>query len=64
MHSPNAILGSFVFLLLAPGFVAGGVPVWISRWQISPPLVGFSWLRIVGVLLILAGLSIMACLRH
>ncbi len=56
MRRPAAILGSFVFLLLAPGFVAGVVPWWISRWQVYSPLLGISGVRIVGVLLILVGL--------
>ena len=56
MHRPNAILGSFVFLLIAPGVVAGVVPWWISRWQVHPPLLGLSVLRILGALLIVAGL--------
>jgi protein-S-isoprenylcysteine O-methyltransferase Ste14 len=56
MRRPTAILGSFVFLLLAPGFVAGVVPWWISRWQIHPPWLGISALRIIGVLLIMVGL--------
>jgi len=56
MHRPNAILGSFVFLLIAPGVVAGVVPWWISRWQVHPPLLGISVLRILGALLIVAGL--------
>lgn len=28
-----AILGSGAFLIIAPGFVAGLVPYWISRWR-------------------------------
>jgi protein-S-isoprenylcysteine O-methyltransferase Ste14 len=56
VRRPTAILASFVFLLLAPGIVAGGVPWWISRWQVRPPLLGISALRIVGMLLIAAGL--------
>jgi protein-S-isoprenylcysteine O-methyltransferase Ste14 len=56
MRRPTAILGSFVFLLIAPGFVAGVVPWWISRWQVHPPLLGISVLRIFGALLIVGGL--------
>ena len=56
MRRPTAILASFVFLLLAPGLVAGVVPWWLSRWQIHPAWLGVSALRIFGVLLILMGL--------
>src|SRR5438270_8274503 len=56
MRRPTAILASFVFLLLAPGFVAGVVPWWISHWRMHPAWLGISALRIIGVLLILVGL--------
>jgi protein-S-isoprenylcysteine O-methyltransferase Ste14 len=51
----SAFLGTAVFLLLAPGFVAGVVPWWISRWRFQPPFFGFHGFRVVGVLLIAAG---------
>ncbi len=54
----SAILGSFFFLLLAPGTVAGVVPWWIAQWHLHPPLLGVSALRIAGVLLIAAGTPI------
>ena len=34
------ILGSALFLLLAPGIIAGRIPWLISRWQMQPPLLG------------------------
>ncbi|MGD1093330.1 MAG: isoprenylcysteine carboxylmethyltransferase family protein [Bryobacteraceae bacterium] len=51
-----AILGSAIFLVIAPGFVAGLVPWWISHWRIEPPLFGALLLRIAGGLLIVLGL--------
>lgn len=59
MRRPAAILGSLVFLLLAPGIVGGVVPWWISRWQMRPPLLGFSGFRILGGLLIVVGLPML-----
>jgi protein-S-isoprenylcysteine O-methyltransferase Ste14 len=59
MRRPAAILGSFVFLLLAPGIVGGIVPWWISHWQMLPPLLGFSGFRILGALLIAVGLPML-----
>jgi protein-S-isoprenylcysteine O-methyltransferase Ste14 len=56
MQRPIAVIGSFVFLLLAPGCVAGVVPWWISRWQVHPAFLGFSGLRVLGALLIIGGL--------
>ena len=53
-----AILGTTGFLVLAPGTVAGLVPWVISRWQMHPPLLGFTPFRAIGVLLIAAGIAI------
>jgi len=50
-----AIVGSAIFLVVAPGFVAGPVPWWISHWRVHTPFLGFAALRIAGVLLIAAG---------
>jgi protein-S-isoprenylcysteine O-methyltransferase Ste14 len=48
----RAALGSLVFLVLAPGVVAGLVPWWLTGWD-----TGWSWwpLQVVGVALIVAG---------
>src|SRR5882762_4009908 len=48
-------LGSLLFFLLAPGFVAGLAPWWISRWHMQPPLLGLSLLRVAGATLIALG---------
>jgi protein-S-isoprenylcysteine O-methyltransferase Ste14 len=50
------LLGSLLFLVAAPGMVAGFVPWWISRWHAHTPFLGFSLLRSVGALLIGAGI--------
>jgi protein-S-isoprenylcysteine O-methyltransferase Ste14 len=54
-----AVFGSLVFLVLAPGFVVGLVPFWISRWRFEPPLLGLAALRAVGAVLIAAGLPVL-----
>lgn len=54
-----AALGSFVFLVLAPGFAAGLVPYWISEWRLKPPLLGFGGFRLAGGLLLAAGLPVL-----
>jgi protein-S-isoprenylcysteine O-methyltransferase Ste14 len=51
-----AIAGSAVFLVIAPGFVAGLMPWWISRWRIEAPFFGMPFLRIAGGVLIALGL--------
>ena len=55
MRRISPTLGSFLFLLIAPGFIAGVVPYWISRWHGGPAFVGSSAIRILGVLLIIFG---------
>ena len=54
-----AIVGSAIFLVVAPGIVAGYVPWRICRWHVEAPLLGISLLRLVGVLLIAAGLTVL-----
>jgi protein-S-isoprenylcysteine O-methyltransferase Ste14 len=49
------LLGSAIFLLLAPGSAAGLVPWWISGWQIRPQLFPAAWP--VGALLVGLGLA-------
>src|SRR6266702_1899643 len=52
-------LGSIVFLVLAPGTVAGFVPWWMSQWHMQDPLLGLEFLRWIGIALILAGTAIL-----
>ena len=59
MRRVLAIAGSAVFLVLAPGTVAGLVPWWISRWRLESPTQGWLPLRIAGGLLIAAGLPVL-----
>lgn len=59
MQRTQAIIGSAIFLLLAPGIIAVLVPWLICRWQLDPPLLGLSFLRVIGALCILCGLPIL-----
>ncbi len=63
IHKPGrvvfAFLGTAIFLLLTPGTVAGLVPWWISRWSLRPPFLGLTPVRIVGVALIAASISVL-----
>jgi len=54
-----AVLGSAVFLVIAPGTVAGLVPWWISGWRVQAPLLGVPAIRIAGGALIAAGLPVL-----
>ena len=54
-----AILGSFLFLLIAPGFIAGVAPYWIGGWRSGPVFAGSLAVRILGVLLIIFGVPLL-----
>jgi protein-S-isoprenylcysteine O-methyltransferase Ste14 len=51
-----AIAGSAVFLVIAPGVVAGFVPWWVSRWRLEAPFFGLPSFRLAGGVLITIGL--------
>jgi protein-S-isoprenylcysteine O-methyltransferase Ste14 len=54
MGKAGAAIGSLVFLVIAPGFVAGVVPWWISRWEIGAAALP---VRAAGVILIVLGIA-------
>jgi protein-S-isoprenylcysteine O-methyltransferase Ste14 len=56
MRRAWAILGSAVFLVIAPGFVAGLVPWWICRWRIEAPFFGMPLVRYIGAILVALGI--------
>jgi protein-S-isoprenylcysteine O-methyltransferase Ste14 len=56
MRKLASIVGSAIFLIIAPGFVAGLVPWWISRWRIDAPFLRIPPLRIAGAILLALGL--------
>ncbi|MEV6772348.1 isoprenylcysteine carboxylmethyltransferase family protein [Nocardia sp. NPDC051030] len=59
MKSLRPILGSLLFTIVVPGTVAGLLPLWISGWRIEHELIPTQTLRVIGVVLILAGLPIL-----
>jgi protein-S-isoprenylcysteine O-methyltransferase Ste14 len=59
MRRVFAVLGSALFLVIAPGTIAGLVPWWVSRWRFQPPLLDFPLLRVIGVLLVMAGVPVL-----
>lgn len=54
-----AAAGSAGFLIAAPGTVAGLIPWWISGWVIRRPLVYWWPARVVGVILVVAGITVL-----
>jgi protein-S-isoprenylcysteine O-methyltransferase Ste14 len=59
MKRALALLGSAVFLVIAPGTLAVYVPWTFTRWRLAPPLLGFFPLRVVGGLMMAAGLPVL-----
>jgi protein-S-isoprenylcysteine O-methyltransferase Ste14 len=59
MQRASAILGSAIFLVIAPGTLAIYGPWAMTRWRFAPPLLGVSSLRIIGALMIAGGLPIL-----
>ena len=59
LRSAFAIVGTAVFLLLAPGAVAGLVPWWISAWSVHPAFFGFAPFRVIGALLIASAIPVL-----
>jgi protein-S-isoprenylcysteine O-methyltransferase Ste14 len=55
----RAVVGSAVFLLLAPGIAAGLVPWWLTGWEVEKPLPYWALLRVVGGVLLLAGVLVL-----
>ena len=52
-------MGSLVFLLLAPGVVAGVVPWWLTGWRSRGPLPYWAPLRVAGAILLAAGIVVL-----
>jgi len=59
MKRASAIVGSAIFLVVAPGTLAVYLPWTICRWRFASPLLGFFPFRIIGVLMIAAGLPVL-----
>jgi len=59
MKRASAILGSVIFLVVAPGTLAVYLPWTICRWRFASPLLRFFPFRIIGGLMITAGLPIL-----
>jgi protein-S-isoprenylcysteine O-methyltransferase Ste14 len=59
MKHASAILGSMIFLVVAPGTLAVYLPWTFCHWRFAPPLLGVFSFRILGALMITAGLPIL-----
>ncbi|MGO9340599.1 MAG: methyltransferase family protein [Terracidiphilus sp.] len=54
----SAALGTAIFLIVAPGTFAAFIPWWISHWRIHSSFPGFAAVRVIGGLLIAAGMIV------
>ena len=59
MRTPRAAIGSLLFLVVAPGVVAGVVPWWLTRWRVGEPLPFWLPLRTAGLILLAAGVLVL-----
>jgi protein-S-isoprenylcysteine O-methyltransferase Ste14 len=56
MRRPTAAVGSAVFFVVGPGIMVGLIP-WLSTgWHVREPLPYWAPMRVLGVILLLAGL--------
>ena len=54
----GAALGTFVFLWIAPGGIAGLIPYTLTRWRMQSPSLGLSASRILGIALVVLGSAV------
>src|ERR1700727_1293719 len=59
LERARAVIGSAIFLVIAPGTVAVWVPWTFDRWHMAPPLLGFAPFRAIGVALLIVGLPVL-----
>lgn len=55
MSKAIAVFGSAVFFVFAPLALAAVVPWWITGWQFQPAFLGAELMRVLGGVLIIAG---------
>ena len=57
MRRLSAAIGSTVFFVVAPGTLAGFIPWWMTRWDWQPPMDSIAITRVLGFVLLFAGLA-------
>ena len=56
MRRPTAAVGSAVFFLVGPGVFVGLIPWLLTGWQVREPVPYWAPMRVLGVILLVAGL--------
>ena len=59
MRRSTAAMGSALFFLLAPGVVVGLIPWALTRWQVREPLPYWAPARVLGGVMLVAGLIVL-----
>ncbi len=59
MRRPTAAVGSAVFFLVGPGLFVGLVPWLLTRWRVRKPMRYWAPMRILRVILLVGGLSVL-----
>jgi len=59
MNRAGAIVGSAIFLLVAPGTLAFYIPWALCRWRMAPALLGFLPFGVIAVPMMATGLAIL-----
>ena len=59
MRRPTAAVGSVVFFLVGPGIMAGLIPWLLTGWQVREPVPYWAPMRVLGAILLLAGLIVL-----
>ena len=59
MRRPTAAVGSAAFFLVGPGIMTGLIPWLLTGWQVREPLPYWAPLRVIGVILLVAGLIVL-----
>ena len=59
MQRTTAIMGSLLFLALVLGIVVIYFPYIFCYWRLAPPYFGFAGVRVLGALLVAAGLLVL-----
>src|SRR3712207_5983370 len=59
MRKRTAVVGRVLFFILAPGVVVGLIPWLLTRWQVREPLPYWVLMRLLGGILLVAGVIVL-----
>jgi protein-S-isoprenylcysteine O-methyltransferase Ste14 len=59
MRKSTAAAGATVFFIVAPGVIAGLIPWWLTGWGVRGPLLNWTPVRVIGVVLMVTGAAVL-----